>query len=273
MAMSRCKANLHFYDVAKHDSCPYCSRQDTKKIKQAAVEIDEVIETCLGDTVMLDSHKKTPPTAQKTSDLPQDADTCLGATVMMDSHKEMPPIAQKPLEIPLAAAQPPADIPPAAKQPSEERVPAEPLERQSLPTEPFTTKRTPTLTEKTPMPLQEKVSSMVAGWLVCIEGVERGKDYRIKVGINEIGRDMDSEVDIMIKGDNLISGRFHAEIQYDPEDNVFYLIQKKNEAVKINDAKVKRPTRLNPYDILQLGQTKLVFVPLCSEKFQWATSQ
>jgi pSer/pThr/pTyr-binding forkhead associated (FHA) protein len=77
----------------------------------------------------------------------------------------------------------------------------------------------------------------------------------------------------VITGDKLISRRYHAEILYDPEENVFYLIQKKNEALKINDSRVRRPTRLNPYDIIQLGETRLVFVPLCSERFQWPTGR
>jgi len=38
----------------------------------------------------------------------------------------------------------------------------------------------------------------------------------------------------------------------------------------LNDEEVDVPVELKPHDIIELGQTKLMFVPLCGEKFQWA---
>ncbi len=115
----------------------------------------------------------------------------------------------------------------------------------------------------------EKEFSPVVGWLVCTEGTEKGKDYPIKPGINEVGREEGSDVDIVIKGDQSISRRYHAEIEYDPEENIFYLIRKKNQAVKLNELKVRQPEKLKPYDIIQFGKTKFIFAQLCSEKFKW----
>ncbi|KPA19614.1 signal peptide protein [Candidatus Magnetomorum sp. HK-1] len=109
----------------------------------------------------------------------------------------------------------------------------------------------------------------VVGWLVCTEGSVKGKDFRIKPGINEVGRDDTQDVEIVITGDELISRRDHAEIEYDPEENAFYLVRKKNPAVKINGKSVRQPTLLNSHDILQFGDSVFIFVPLCTENFKW----
>ncbi|MBF0344819.1 MAG: FHA domain-containing protein [Nitrospirae bacterium] len=109
----------------------------------------------------------------------------------------------------------------------------------------------------------------VVGWLVCVEGSEKGRDYRIRPGINEVGRDDTADLSLSIRGDDMISRRDHAEIEYDPEENSYYLIRKKNQAVKLNDEKVRQPVRLKAYDIIQFGQTTLIFIPLCTEHFNW----
>ncbi|MBV6340840.1 FHA domain-containing protein [Candidatus Magnetobacterium casense] len=109
----------------------------------------------------------------------------------------------------------------------------------------------------------------VVGWLVCIDGSEKGKDYRIRPGINEVGRDDSRDLHISIKGDDMISRRDHAEIEYDPDENSFYLLRKKNQAVKLNGEKVRQPAKLTAYDRVQFGQTTFVFLPLCAAQFNW----
>jgi hypothetical protein len=234
MAMTRCKANLHFYDAEKQSSCPYCEAQTGgHRPVPKEVEPPETDDMCSGPTiVILDPEKNRP------SDERECTDECLSAPA--------PPSVESP----------PAALP----------------DEQFLQTELYSGGSMPEAGQKTEMLFKEdEVLTPVVGWLVCIEGRDRGKDYRIKSGMNEIAREDDAEVDIVIKGDNMISRRYHAELQYDPEDNSYFLIRLKNEAVQVNDVKVKRPVQLSPYDIIQLGETRLVFVPLCSEKFQWKT--
>jgi len=110
----------------------------------------------------------------------------------------------------------------------------------------------------------------VVGWLVCTEGHSKGKDYRIKPGINEVGRDDTQNVEIIISGDSTIARRDHAEIEYDADENAFYLIRKKNPSVKLNGKSVRQPTMLNAYDVIQFGESIFIFVPLCTENFKWA---
>jgi hypothetical protein len=107
----------------------------------------------------------------------------------------------------------------------------------------------------------------VVGWLVCTEGLSRGKDYRIKPGINKVGRS--NTQDIVIEGDKTISKERHACIEYDADDNAFDLIWVENPAVKLNGTKVRQPTKLIAHDVIQLGESMFIFVPLCTEKFKW----
>lgn len=108
----------------------------------------------------------------------------------------------------------------------------------------------------------------VVGWLVCIGGPDRGRDYRIRSQRNFIGRDQ--RMDICISGDNEISRENHAEITYDPRGNAFRLAPGTARSLAyLNGALLEGPTVLRPLDLIELGQTHLRFVPFCGEGFQW----
>ncbi len=108
----------------------------------------------------------------------------------------------------------------------------------------------------------------VTGWLVCVEGAEKGRDYRITAKINGIGRS--ETMDICIKGDPWISRENQARISYDGEHNNFYLIPTESpNPVYINDELLYVPTRLNKGDILKLGRSKFIFSPFCDDVFNW----
>lgn len=108
----------------------------------------------------------------------------------------------------------------------------------------------------------------VVGWLICHEGANQGRDYRICSGRNVIGRDPSSQ--ICIRGDESISRENHAKIFYDPRNTSFHVTEGEGRSgVYVNDKLVLQPTLLAAYDILEIGATKLVFVPLCGPRFQW----
>jgi hypothetical protein len=109
----------------------------------------------------------------------------------------------------------------------------------------------------------------VVGWIVCVQGPNQGKDYSLKSGINPIGRDPSKNVKVVISGDDLISREDHAEIEYDNDENTYYLIRKSNPEVRLNGKKVREPIRLQPYDTIRLGHSDFVFVPLCGDCFKW----
>lgn len=108
----------------------------------------------------------------------------------------------------------------------------------------------------------------VIGWLVCVEGSNKGMDYRLHQGRNFIGRS--SAMDVCIAGDNTVSRSSHAVVVYDPRSNV-YLAQPgdSKELLYINGSLVLNTTELKPLDKLNIGSTVLMFVPLCGENFHW----
>lgn len=108
----------------------------------------------------------------------------------------------------------------------------------------------------------------VVGWFVCIDGPEKGKDHRILAKNNTIGRS--EQMDICIKGDSGISRENHARIGYDEKHNVFHLIPgESTNNIYVNEEPVYVPTRLAQGDVIELGETKLIFVPFCREKYNW----
>jgi len=109
----------------------------------------------------------------------------------------------------------------------------------------------------------------VVGWLVAVEGPAMGRDFRVRWGNNTIGR-LPSQA-IHISEDERVHGEEHAFIVYDPRSNRFILrAGAQRGLVYVNENLLVEPVSLEPYSVIQLGATKLVFVPLCSESFQWS---
>lgn len=110
--------------------------------------------------------------------------------------------------------------------------------------------------------------SPVAGWLVCIDGPAKGTDYRVRAGYNYIGRA--EHMDIRVTGDNQIGRERHAMIAYDQEEKVFFFGPADGKSiVRLNGKMVMVPSEIHAYDVITIGTTKLMFVPLCGERFNW----
>ena len=108
----------------------------------------------------------------------------------------------------------------------------------------------------------------VTGWLVCVEGSEKGKDYRITARTNTIGRS--DSMDICIKGDSTISRENHARLSYDGKHNKFYLIPAEStNNIYLNDEPVYVPTQIKKGDVIELGESKFIFIPFCDDAFTW----
>lgn len=108
----------------------------------------------------------------------------------------------------------------------------------------------------------------VVGWLVCTEGPERGRDFRIRSDKNFIGRS--EEMHICLRLDKEINRVKHAVVSFNPRNSAFKLHPGEGTGlVYLNGEDLDVPTSLKPYDVIELGRTKLVFVPLCGEHFQW----
>jgi hypothetical protein len=111
------------------------------------------------------------------------------------------------------------------------------------------------------------------GWLVCIDGPDRGMDYRIRSEINSIGRS--EQMRICIAGDEGISRDNHAMLAYDPESNTYTIMPGTSRGIVYhNRSPVFGQTPLRPFDEIKLGATTLLFIPLCGDfegrGFKWA---
>ena len=108
----------------------------------------------------------------------------------------------------------------------------------------------------------------VVGWLVCVEGPAKGRDYRIHSNYNYIGRGQ--HMDICISGDDHISKEKAAIIAYDALERCFFFGPGMGQnLVRVNGTMLMNAVPLKAYDELTIGKTKLLFVPLCGERFDW----
>lgn len=116
--------------------------------------------------------------------------------------------------------------------------------------------------------INDKASQPVTGWLVCIDGPEKGRDYRIHDEYNYIGRE--SDADICIAGDPTVSRSKHAIIAYDSQERMFFFAPASGASiVRHNGKAVLNNVELKNGDRIQIGKGTYIFVPLCGENFQW----
>lgn len=114
----------------------------------------------------------------------------------------------------------------------------------------------------------EEAFDPIVGWLICIKGPNRGKDYRLHSGTNFIGRGKQS--DVCIENDNAISTRNHASVSYDERERVFYITKGEvRNPTYLNGRALRSDADLVMYDRIEIGSTELMFVPLCGDQFNW----
>ena len=108
----------------------------------------------------------------------------------------------------------------------------------------------------------------LAGWLVVISDNNKGRSYNITFGFNTLGRTINNH--IVLDFDNSISREKHASIIYDYANNRFFIKHEDGKYLTyLNDEVILETKELKAYDIIKIGNTKLLFVPLCNEQFKW----
>jgi hypothetical protein len=112
----------------------------------------------------------------------------------------------------------------------------------------------------------------VVGWLVCLEGPDRGRDFRLHSEKNFIGRS--SSMDVAIENDDTVSREKHGVIIFDPKKLAFWVLPgDASGLVYVNGEIVHSPTQISADDKLEIGQSKLVLVPFCGPKFNWTAEK
>ncbi|MGN0465771.1 MAG: FHA domain-containing protein [Lachnospiraceae bacterium] len=112
----------------------------------------------------------------------------------------------------------------------------------------------------------------VVGWLVCVKGSEKGKDFVLGSGRNFVGRS--PSMDVSLPGDSGISRENHVIITYEPRKNNFSISYGTGHGIAyLNGVEILNPMKLEPYDQIELGETILIFIPFCGENFKWGESK
>ena len=110
----------------------------------------------------------------------------------------------------------------------------------------------------------------VVGWFVCVEGPDKGVDFRIRGGNNSIGRGGTAQIRIL--GDSSISKENMALVAYDARTRKFFFAAGDGRnLIYINEELLlpHQSRELRAYDRILLGHSTLLFLPLCGGEFSW----
>lgn len=119
-------------------------------------------------------------------------------------------------------------------------------------------------------PTSDAMDDPPVGWLVVVQGPGQGNIVTIGNGSNTIGRDSSERICIDF-GDETISRHGHSTITYDPRGRKFYIQHGGGKNLTyMEEGPVLAPTELQGFSKIQMGETVLLFVPLCGERFDWA---
>ena len=88
------------------------------------------------------------------------------------------------------------------------------------------------------------------------------------MGKNTIGRSDSNKV--VLRLDRSVSRENHATVIYEPKKREFYLQTGNTDGlIYLNENFVDCAQPIKAKDVLEMGTSKFVFVPLCGEDFSW----
>lgn len=266
MEMKRC-AKGHFFDATKYATCPYCIQNDEDNDKTMAVMPEEVEK--FGDTMALEENNQIVFGQEmeeyqagrelKDFEEPKKAfDDGDDKTVPMDFDDFL---SENEIKREVDATAEPSDF---FGEKWEESTTPDDLE-EMFQDEGYQMEDPEEDTGKT---IGFFSTTKVVGWLVCVKGPEKGKDFVLGSGRNFIGRSPSMDVSLM--GDIRISRENHAVVTYNPRGNNFSISYGTGHGIiYLNGVEVLTPMKLEPYDQIELGETILSFIPFCGDRFQW----
>ena len=111
------------------------------------------------------------------------------------------------------------------------------------------------------------VKDWVTGWLVCVEGPEKGRDYRLHYGFNRIGRSY--SMDVQVIDDYAITSEEHCSVVYDDRHNRFLIIPSSETLTYCNGQLLTAPAGLEAGDQISLGNSRFEFIPFCRKGKVW----
>lgn len=111
----------------------------------------------------------------------------------------------------------------------------------------------------------------VVGWLVCVNGEEKGRDYRLIRGRNRIGRD--SDMDVTIRKDQKVTREEHCSVVYDEKSNLTFLVPGNGTLTYYKGEMLRQPQQLCSGDAVEIGETKFIFISFCEGERVWKNEE
>lgn len=106
------------------------------------------------------------------------------------------------------------------------------------------------------------------GWVVCTAGAYLGQSFTLHAGNNYVGRSHSAEV--CLSKDMQVSEHKHIKLTYEPRANRYFITPgDSTNLVYLNDQALLQAAQLAAYDRIDVGESSLCFIPLCSEHFTW----
>lgn len=278
MKAIRC-SNGHWYDSETYDKCPHCGQANTaiqthseknvKESKKGFSLLKKGKKNKTGDATVVEKHKPTTVSMAKRQSSATHDDITERFFADIDDDKTMSMFE-------------PGDISGATIKSSvlrsdvvQKKTPSEPLaasvQRVSAMDEGKTLSYFNAMTNQgddVGTTSANKMSEPVVGWLVAISGVHIGESFQIYVGKNTIGRSDENKVVLGL--DKSVSRKNHAIIIYEPKRREFYLQSGNSDGlIYLNDSFVNGSEIMKNKDTLEIGSSKLIFIPLCGTDFSW----
>lgn len=118
---------------------------------------------------------------------------------------------------------------------------------------------------------QPVTSEPVVGWLVVLSGPGKGKHRPIYNGANTVGRNADQRIPLDF-GDTSIAREQQAFVVYDTRKRQFQIVPNlaRSNLVHLNNEALLTNAELKPRDRITMGETTLLFMPLCGKEFDWS---
>ena len=110
----------------------------------------------------------------------------------------------------------------------------------------------------------------VVGWLVATAGPLRGQDFRVPSGRSSFGRDPSCR--ICISGDPTISSN-QGYINYSRNRRFTISPGEGSSLLYVNGTEVLAPMELVSMSVIEMGHTKMAFVPFCGDYFDWSVTE
>lgn len=241
----------HFYNPELYSSCPYCA-QETKG-REPLAEVDEPVPVVFPSIHVKPVEEPQPVPQSVTVEAPKNVDE---------------PI---PVVFPGSYVTPVEEPQPVPQSVTEE----EPKDVGEPTPVVFPSSNVTAVVEPQPVPQSVIVEEdpnedfdPVVGWLVCIDGPAKGRDYRIHSQNNYIGRA--KNMDICLESDSAVGFEHAAVLVYDDLEKIFYFgPDKGRNIVRLNKRAAVNVVEIKAMDQLTIGKSTFVFVPLCGEGFDW----